>query len=213
MKINDADKNEVERVRREFIDKNYGEVFLDCGFLFEDVYDALQKKLNIIHEYNKDLAGTFTFFNCWVFTSDMTEDDIYREVHGMTKAEYEEKRRKEFEESERKEKEYQEKVPELVEEYVKNATGADWIKQDKLDDWKNRVTVIAKSFYHIYLAGDAVEIMKVLAAHKDNKEEAIKAAKELFDKQGHSGNTAAITANTVQYFSPYFANEFYKAVM
>ena len=55
--------------------------------------------------------------------------------------------------------------------------------------------------------------MKVLAAHKDNKEEAIKAAKELFDKQGHSGNTAVITANSVQYFSPYFANEFYKAVM
>ena len=212
MKINDADKNEVERVRREFINKNYSEVFFDCGFMLERVYDALQEKFNVIRRYNEDWAGTFAFFNCWVFTSDMTEDDIYREVFDCTKAEHEEKVRKEREERKRKEEEYQAKVPELVEEYVKEATGADWIKQDLLNEWKERVTAIAKSFYHIYLAGDAVEIMKVLAEHKDNKDEAIKTAKELFDSQGHSGNTASITANNVYHFSHYFNEEFYNEV-
>lgn len=102
---------------------------------------------------------------------------------------------------------------EIIEEYVKEATGADWIKQDKLDEYRKRVLAIAKSFYYIYLVNYAIEIMKVLAAHKDNKKEAIKTSKELFDKQEHSYNTAVITAITVQYFSPYFANEFYKAVM
>lgn len=212
MKINDSDKNEVERVRQELIDKHYSEVFFDCGFMLDDVYDALQEKLKVIRKYNKDWAGTFAFFNCWVFTSDMTQDDIYREVYGMTKTEHDEKERKEREKRKRKEEEYQAKVPELVEEYVKEATGADWIRQELLEDYRMRVTEIAKSFYHIHLAADAVEIMKVLAEHKDNKEEAIKAAKELFDKQGHSNNTASITANTVVYFTPYFAEEFYDEV-
>ena len=212
MKINDSDKNEVERVRREFIDKHYSEVFFDCGFMLERVYDALQEKFKVIRQYNKDWAGTFAFFNCWVFTSDMTQDDIYREVHGMTKAEHDEKERKEREERKRKEEEYQAKVPELVEEYMKEATGADWLRQERLEDYRTRVTNIARSFYHIHLAADAVELLKLLAKHKDNKEEAIKAAKELFDKQGHSNNTASITANTVVYFTPYFAEEFYNEV-
>ena len=212
MKINDTDKNEVERVRREFIEKHYSEVFFDCGFMLKDVYQALQEKYATIKKYNSEWVGTFAFFNCWVFTSDMTEDDIYLEVFECTKAEHEEKERKEREERKRKEEEYQAKVPELVEEYVKEATGADWLRQERLEDYRIRVTNIARSFYHIHLAADAVELLKVLAKHKDNKEEAIKAAKELFDNQGHSNNTASITANTVVYFTPYFAEEFYDEV-
>ena len=62
------------------------------------------------------------------------------------------------------------------------------------------------------MADDAVELLKVLAKHKDKKEEAIKAAKELFDNKDHSNNTTSFTTNTVVYFTPYFAEEFYDEV-
>lgn len=201
----------VQKTREEFVKNQYFEVVFPLGLTLEKVYSFLREQFEKVRQYNQDYKGTFGIFNCWVFTSDMSEDDIYMDVHGLTKNEFDERKRQENETREIQRKEKINNASVLVEEFMKESVGADWIKQDLLDEWKNRMTELEKSIYS-GLVKYSIEIMKVLAENKDNKEVAIETAKELFENQGHSNFTASIVANNIYRYSKYFGKEFYNEV-
>ncbi len=138
-----------------------------------------------------------------LYSCDVTMDSAYKEVLGLTKAEFNRKReewRKEDKEAqERKKAKVQEQIPYWLEK------GSNLIYPERAEEWKQCVEARASDLYQGWDLNAAIEIMEML-----ENGATIDDAKEALDNQDHSGASYGMVRSIVFSFSKK-GPEFYEA--
>ena len=151
----------------------------------------------------------FARFNGHILTSDDTLDIMYLKVTGKTKEEFDKQEKEWIENYRRKEEEFKKKIPEMTEQYVKEAEGV--ILPDKLDYWKKIVPVRLSDIYHGIELDQTLNISRIMGDESIDIEERLKKSYEIFNEYGHSGCSAGLTMAMLEEFCPN-GNEITKAI-
>ncbi len=166
--------------------------------------NTLDSAIKTLEEYKARGESVYIDFNGHkLYSCDITVDGAYREVLGMTKAEFREeeaKRRREYEErTKREEEEAIAKIPSWIER------GKALIYPERLKEWEECVEIRAGDLYHGIELDDALTLMEKLESGAPI-EEVIK----IFEEQNHSGASASIVRSIILTFSKR-GPEFYKS--
>ena len=167
------------------------EIKLYGGCSIETAYDML-------HNQGKEC---FARFNGHILTSDDTLDIMYLKVTGKTKEEFDKQEKEWIENYRRKEEEFKKKIPEMTEQYIKEAEGV--ILPDKLDFWKEVVPVRLSDIYHGLELEQTLSISKIMGDENMDMEERLRKSYEIFNESGHSGISAGLTMSMLRTFCPY----------
>lgn len=184
--------------------KQIMEIEFPCGCDIQRAYQYLREAET---EHHILVKGDF---NGRTITSAMTLDDCYREIVGMSKADYDAKLKKKAEEYEREEEEHKAKIPQLCAEAEKRAIGL--VREDKMDFFKEVLPIRFGDLYRGMEVGATLDLIEILVKNKDDKEVAIEEARKKFDEQGHSGASAGLVASMVRTFSQELGDEFFEKV-
>lgn len=165
------------------MEKNYREI----EFGFGDISSAMQELKS-----HKDLVcGSF---NGQMLYSDIDDvDTAYKKITGRTKAEFDaecEKERLEYEERERKHKDA---IPELTKEWVEK--GNEILAEKYRETWAKCVPIRLSDLYKGMELKATLDIVKELNAGCE-----LQTAKEIIEKQGHSGMSFGLVCSMVKSF-------------
>lgn len=161
------------------------------GFNIKATYEEM-KRYEI-----KSGEHCFCMFNGKKLLSTYTLDECYKEVTGVTLAEYEEMQKKMHEEHLKKEEEFRTSIPSKIDEYRKKAIGI--IPDNKIEYWNKIVPIRLNDLYHGMELDCWLELVAEL--NKDiPKEDKFQRCKEMFDKQGHSGMSASLVFSGLEQF-------------
>ena len=208
-------EEELEIEKGKLLEKGYIEVDFYCGLTVDEALPYLMRHLDYYKKHGfrdrdgSQIPGVYGVFNCWIFTSDMTDDDIYMMLHHKTKAEYKEEERKRIEERKARRAAYEARIPELTTEYMKLCKETPGFKAGEDKELETAVKALLSSIYETGLFPDFLRIIQLLYTFKDDKKRALSEARIEFDNQGHSGMTASITASWVRWRSEYFGEDFF----
>ena len=142
----------------------------------------------------------FGMFNDKQILSTDTLDEAYKKVTGLTKSEFDDKRKRECEEYKRKKEEHIASIPEKTKEYCAAARGV--IIEEQYDYWDKIVPIRLRDLYHGMELGATLEICRIMRDESVSLEERIEKAKEAFDNQGHSGMSAGLVLSMIKVFCP-----------
>jgi glutamate synthase domain-containing protein 3 len=179
---------------------------LFAGCTIDTAYNELQTQCQ--KEHNGETVGCS--FNGHELTSDMSLGECYHAVTGKSKEEFEAEIKHRAEEYKRQIEEHKAKIPQLIEEYKEKAKGL--VREDMWEKFVKILPIRLDDIYQGFEVQSMLDINKVLIENKDNEEQAIRKAKEVFVEQGHSGWSAGLTAFLVSAYSPVFGKEFFKKV-
>lgn len=130
-------------------------------------------------------------FNGVILHSDtVSMDSAFMAVIGCTKAEYDQRRKEWKENYEREEKIAKQNIPSWIKK------GQALIFPERYAEWEKCVQVNATDLYHGRVLDAALEIMTALENGATMEE-----AKQIFDKQEHSGMSTSIVRNILFSFS------------
>lgn len=156
------------------------------GNTIDDTYIELTRRKNM---------GEFccVTFNGHVLNCDMTLDDMYKEVCGITKKKHDKIIAKKIAKHTRDENRFQKRLPKLEEKYIK--LGSRYIDDSLIPKWKKCVEVRVRDIYHGYEVACAIKIMKAVFDNKSNEEIQV-----MFLKQNHSGGSAYVLKSILREF-------------
>ena len=175
------------------------EIELYAGCSIENAYNEL-------HSRNEEC---FARFNGHILTSDDTLDIMYVKVTGKTKAQFDRKQKKRAEDYRCKENEFKKKIPELTEQYIKEAKGV--IVSDKLDYWKKIVPIRLSDLYHGMELDQILTISRIMGDEETDFEDRMRKSYKIFNNAGHSFMSASLTMAMLRTFCPY-GNEIADAI-
>lgn len=157
--------------------------------------DNAWKKLQKIKD-NEPYKGETLFvkFNDKEIYSTDTLDDAYLRIIGITKAEFDERRRKEYEEYLKEEAEHKAKIPQLTIEYINKAKGI--IDDELMNTWAQIVPIRLGDLYHGMELDATLEIIKKLKETNDDFTEGM----HIINSQDHSGMSYSLVLNMVEAF-------------
>lgn len=134
-------------------------------------------------------------FNGVILHSDtVSMDSAFMEVVGCTKAEYDQLQKEWQENYEREQKIAEQKAKESIPSWIEK--GQALISQERYEEWEKCVQARATDIYHGYELDAALEIMTALENGATLEE-----AKQILDKQGHTGRSASMVRNILFSFS------------
>ena len=125
----------------------------------------------------------------------MTLDEAYLEVLGKTFNEFKKQQESMIENLKKQEEEYKKSIPTLTEKYKEKARGI--IREDKIDYWDEIVPIRLNDLYRGMELDATLEIIKALDVENVTLEE----AKNIIDKQGHSGTSFSLVCLMIKEFS------------
>lgn len=128
-------------------------------------------------------------------SSDVTLDNAYLAVTGMTYAECQENEKRSIEKWKQEEEEYKREVPSLKKQYLIDSLYL--IKPEQIDEWVKVVGARLSDLYKGFDLAAAIDILKALDGGASIKE-----AKNIIDNQGHSGMSYGVVRLIVKQFSP-----------
>lgn len=145
---------------------------------------SIEEAVQILTDYRKQGKLVCLEFNGKMLCSDsVTLDSAYKAVTGMSKDEYEHAERARSREREQEEAEYNKKIPELTEKWKEE--GHKILDKKYWDLWDQVVPIRLSDLYRGMELGCTLDLVKKLNDGCDFSE-----AKEIFEKQGHSGMSA-----------------------
>lgn len=170
-------------------DREYIEIELDAGSTIDEAVSILQR-----HEYlgHKVFAS---FNGVKLYSDNITLDRAYLAITGKTKAENEKRRAELREEYKREQEEHKRKIPELTEHW--KAKGREILEEDKWKLWDKIVPIRLNDLYEGLELKCCLEIVQAL-----NQGCTMREARDIFDKQGHSGMSASLVSCMLKEFSP-----------
>lgn len=122
-----------------------------------------------------------------------TPDLVYKEVIGMSKDEFDRKRKADLEKIKNEEKEFQEMKPNIIQGYINQ--GHEILNKKYWDDWDKIVPIRVNDLYHGFECKSCLELIKMLNDKKDFDE-----VNKVFDNQNHSGMSHGLVANMLVHF-------------
>lgn len=157
--------------------KDYRELEVFAGTTIEEAVDLLK-------QHNEAGELVYINFNENILCSDtVTLDGAYKAITGMTQEEFKAKERARREEFEREEAEHKKKIPELTEKWKEE--GHKILDKKYWGLWDQVVPIRLSDLYRGMELGCTLDLVKRLNDGCDFSE-----AKEIFEKQGHSGMSA-----------------------
>ena len=155
---------------------------IDCGYTLDTVIEHFQ------HMNRAGLKRKMQFNGKWLY-SDMTTDEIYLEVTGKTKQDFEDDCREARLKYEREKEEFRANAPSIIEKYKRLGEGI--IPFDKIESWNN---IVEESIINgIYEGADLDATLEILK-HRDN----VNKARETFINQGHSNISSGIVCSEIR---------------
>ena len=167
--------------------KNYIKIEFPIGYSIEQ---AVKKLL----EYReKGILAYGEFYGINLYSDTITINRAYKQITGKTKLDFDEEKRRLKEEFDKREKEQKENILELTEEWINK--GKEILDEDKWEYWERIVPKILNDLYHGKELGCCLEIVEVL-----NNKGTLEEAKELIEKQSHSGMYFNLVCSMVKVF-------------
>lgn len=166
---------------------NYRKIDLGAGSTIEDAI----KKLAQANERGELCYGEFNGTELYSDTDDI--DSAYKKITGKTKADFDaevEASNQLYKEEERKHKEA---IPELTKEWIEK--GNSILDEKYHSTWAKCVPIRLGDLYRGMELGCTLDIVKELNDGCD-----LNAAKEVLDKQGHSGMSYSLVCSMVRSF-------------
>ena len=134
---------------------------------------------------------------------------MYVKVTGKTKAEFDKEQKEWVEDYRRTRNEFKNKIPELTEQYIKEAEGV--IVPDKLDYWKKIVPIRLSDLYYGMELDQTLTISRIMGDEETNFEDRMRKSYKIFNDAGHTGMSANLTMAMLRTFCPY-GNEIADAI-
>lgn len=129
-----------------------------------------------------------------LYSDTVSMDSAYMEVLGQTKADYDKAQEEWRENYKREQKEAEERAKANIPNWIEK--GQALIFPERYAEWEKCVIARASDLYHGLELDSALEIMTALENGATMEE-----AKQMLDKQGHSGMSASIVRNILFAFS------------
>ena len=137
----------------------------------------------------------FDFNGTVLKSSDVTFDNAYLAVTGMTYAECQENEKRRIEKWKQEDEEYKKSIPNLRKQYLVDSLHL--ISPEQIDEWVKVMDARLSDLYKGFDLASAIEIMKALDGGAS-----IETAKNIIDNQGHSGMSYGVVRLVVKQFSP-----------
>lgn len=169
------------------------EIDIPCGCTITQAYEDMQRF------YNKFKRPCFCMFNETKLLSSYSLDKCYKMLTGLTKDEYDEKRRRENEEYAKELAEYKASIPQKIVEFREKAAGL--IQDEYMDYWNKIVPSRLNDCYRGLELECTLDIVKELNKPLPDEEKFVK-AKEVFEKQGHSGTSGRLVLSILANVHP-----------
>lgn len=129
-----------------------------------------------------------------LYSDTVSMDSAYMEVLGQTKADFDKAQEEWRQNYKREQKEAEERAKANIPNWIEK--GQALIFPERYAEWEKCVIARASDFYHGLELDSALEIMTALENGATMEE-----AKQMLDKQGHSGMSASIVRNILFAFS------------
>lgn len=160
----------------------------------------LDQAIDYVRTVNPNIVGTnlvYAMFNGHpIYSDNLDVDEIYSRVCTSNAG----NKQKEVElDYEKTEKEFQKKISTLTKKY--NALAKGVIADDKLDQWYAIVPIRLRDIYHGMELDATLEIIKELNKATDSNTHFAE-AKNIFDKQNHSGLSYGLVCAMLNMFAP-----------
>lgn len=134
-------------------------------------------------------------FNGVMLYSDVDDlDSTYKKITGKTKAEFDEAEIIRHEEYKAEEKRHKESIPELTKEWIEKGNAI--LDKEFHETWAKCVPIRLGDLYRGMELGATLDIVKELNAGCE-----LDKAKEIIEKQGHSGMSFDLVCSMVRSFS------------
>ena len=156
------------------------------GFNIDDVYKELQNQKELGNKYQLEFNGEL--INC-----DMSLDECYQKVVGVSYVEYQEKLEQKAKEYELQQEEHKARIPELTEQWIK--WGEENLSANVQEDWKKCVPIRLDDLYQGWELDCFKEIFDAYKAGKTKEE-----IKNIMENQGHSGMSFGLECSIVYSF-------------
>ncbi len=143
-------------------------------------------------EKGKLVFGTFNGHK--LYSDTVTLDNAFKEITGLSKAEYDQREEERIKRYKKQEEEHKQAIPKLIETW--KAKGREVLTEDKLELWDKIVPIRLNDLYRGMELGNCLDIIKIL--NNGTFEEAKKA---IYD-QNHSGMSFGLICSMVKEFSP-----------
>ena len=154
---------------------------------------TLKEAIDTLNTYKEHNCPAFGYFNGHKITTEMTRDEIFKEVTGYTEEENNKIIAEREEKAEREKREYEEKIPELEKKWV------DWgeanLSPDVQELWEECVPIRLNDLYRGFELDAFKEIFDAWKAGKSNEE-----LKQIFHNQGHSGMSRHLVCSIINTF-------------
>lgn len=137
----------------------------------------------------------FDFNGTVLKSSDVTFDNAYLAVTGMTYTECQENEKRRIEKWKQEDEEYKKSIPNLRKQYLVDSLHL--IAPEQIDEWVKVMDARLSDLYKGFDLASAIEIMKALDGGAS-----IETAKNIIDNQGHSGMSYGVVRLVVKQFSP-----------
>ena len=129
-----------------------------------------------------------------LYSDTVSMDSAFMEVTGQTKADFDKAKEEWHKNYEREQKEAEQRAKDNIPNWIEK--GQALIFPERYAEWEKCVVACASDLYHGLELDNALEIMTALENGASMEE-----AKQLLDKQGHSGMSASIVRNILFAFS------------
>lgn len=139
-----------------------------------------------------EITPIVTVFNGKLLTDDMSVDDCYKAVLGVSKADFDKKVKEEHAEYQRKEDEFKKKLPETIAKYKEMAKSR--ISDEDMALFEKILPTRVSDIYH------GMEIQSLFDLMDAFKNKGVDEAQRLFLNQGHSGISAHLTLSLLLQF-------------
>ena len=144
-----------------------------------------------LQSYNELVCGSF---NGQMLYSDIDDlDSAYVKITGMKKAEFDETQSNMRAAYEEQQKQHKESIPELTKEWIEK--GNSILDEEYRELWAKCVPIRLDDIYQGMELGAALDIIKSLNEGCD-----LERAKEIIEKQGHSGTSYGLVCSMVKSF-------------
>lgn len=164
---------------------------IEVKFWGETIKGAWDKLQEVATTKNAEAYGSF---NTKIITSNMSLDEVYIEVIGKTKKEYDKEQQKYANKLKKEEVEHKNNTPKLVIEWIEKAKGV--VRDDKIGFWSEIVPIRLGDLYRGMELDCTIKLVKMLDIDNCTLDE----AKTEFDNQNHSGMSAGLMFSMMREF-------------
>lgn len=169
------------------MEKEYKKIEVGGGDRLEDVAKMLEN-------YKQNNQLVCCSFNGKMLYSDIDDiDSMFKKVTGKTKLEFDKAQEEWHKKYKEEEKKHRESIPELTKEWIEK--GKNILDKKYIEKWSECVPIRLGDLYHGMELGACLEIVREL-----NNGCELETAKEIIEKQGHSGMSFGLVCSMIKSF-------------